>query len=233
MKNPLTGKVIAIDGPAGAGKGTLAVSLARIYRMKYLDTGTLYRTVAFRVLENGGDPSHEADAVAGTDLSGYDFRHIGNNQFRAFWKDEDITARLRHPDTGSASSKVAFFSSVRQNLKDFQVEYAKEWAAKVGVIMDGRDIGTVICPNADLKIFLDASPEKRAMRRMEELQEKGFDATYEEVLAQVVERDARDRGRKDAPLKPADDALIIDSSELSVDEVLTLCQKHIDEKLGN
>lgn len=230
-KNPLKGKIIAIDGPAGAGKGTLAKTLAKIYRMKYLDTGTLYRTVAYRTLENGGNPEREEDALKAADLSGYDFRHIGNNAFSAFWGEEDITDKLRHPTVGAASSKVAFFSSVRQKLKDFQVSFAMEWAEKVGVILDGRDIGTVICPTADIKLFLDASAEKRALRRLQELEEKGFNATYEEVLAGVLERDARDRGRKDAPLKAADDAFIIDSSDLTVDDVLKMCQNLISSKL--
>ena len=217
--HPLKGKVIAIDGPAGAGKGTLATFLARVYRLKYLDTGTLYRTVGYLTLKNGGNPSHEADAIASCDLTNYDFKHIGNNQFRVFWKQEDITTQLRTMETGDAASKVAFFTSVRKALHQFQVKYASTWQPVYGVILDGRDIGTSICPDADFKLFLDAAPEKRAKRRMIELEERGISASYEEVLSQIIERDARDRGRKDSPLKPADDALIIDTTKLNTTDV--------------
>ena len=224
----MIGKVIAIDGPAGAGKGTLATSLARVYRMKYLDTGTLFRTVAYNTLKAGGNPSTEADALAGCQLDSFNFRHIGNNQFRAFLGDEDITHHIRSREVGAGASKVAFFPSVRQKLKDFQVDYAVNWAGEYGVILDGRDIGTVICPQADFKFFLDASAEVRAQRRCDDLEQRGYEANYQEVLAEILERDARDRGRTEAPLKAADDAHIIDTGTMDATEVL----QHITDIVG-
>jgi cytidylate kinase len=225
--NPLVGKVIAIDGPAGAGKGTLSTSLAREYRMKYLDTGTLYRTVAYKVLQAGGDPGKEEDALKGCHLSDYDFKHIGDNQFRVFLDGQDVMAELRSLKVGQGASKVAFFTSVRSALKDFQVEFSKKWAAEYGVILDGRDIGTVICPDADFKFFIDADPEERAKRRIEELHARGYEASFEETLSEILERDARDRGRKDAPLKPAKDAYMVDSSDKNALQVLEMVMKYI------
>lgn len=220
-QNPMIGKVIAIDGPAGAGKGTLATNLARVYRMKYLDTGTLYRMVAYQVLNAGLNPAKEEDAIQGTNLETFDFKHIGNNQFRVFIHGEDVMSKLRMQEVGQGASKVAFFPSVRAALKEFQVNYAKKWSGEYGVILDGRDIGTVICPNADFKFFLDASAEVRAKRRMSELEMKGIDANYNEILAEILERDARDRGRTEAPLKPANDAYLIDSSDKDELKVLS------------
>lgn len=220
-KNPMIGKIIAIDGPAGAGKGTLATNLARVYRMKYLDTGTLYRTVALKVIKAGGNPAVESDAVQGCDLSDFDFKHIGNNQFCAFIAGENVMKEIRSQHVGQGASKVAFFPAVRKALFEFQVQYAKKWSGEYGVILDGRDIGTVICPTADFKFFLDASPEIRAKRRIQELESRGHSANYQETLAEVLERDARDRGREDAPLKPADDGYIIDSTDKDELQVLT------------
>lgn len=225
--NPLIGKVISIDGPAGAGKGTLATSLARVYRMKYLDTGTLYRTVAYKVLQSGGDPGKEADALKGCYLSDYDFKHIGDNQFRVFLDGVDVMDALRSQLVGQGASKVAFFTSVRSSLKEFQIEFSKTWAAEYGVILDGRDIGTVICPKADFKFFIDAEPEERARRRIEELNSRGYEASFEETLSEILERDARDRGRKDAPLKPANDAYIVDSSNKNALQVLEMVMEYI------
>ncbi len=227
ITHPLLGKVIAIDGPAGAGKGTLATNLARVYRMKYLDTGTLYRTVAYKVIQAGGDPGKEADALKGCDLSDYDFKHIGNNQFRVFLNGVDVMKEVRSQQVGQGASKVAFFTSVRIALKTFQVDFAKKWAQEYGVILDGRDIGTVICPDADFKFFIDADPEVRAHRRIKELESRGYEASFEETLSEILERDARDRGRKDAPLKPADDAYIVDSSHKNELQVLEMVMDSI------
>ena len=219
-QNPLIGTIIAIDGPAGAGKGTLATNLARTYRMKYLDTGTLYRTVAYKTIEMGGDPAKESDALKGCDLTDFDFKHIGNNVFCAFLSEVDVMKDLRALEVGQGASKVAFFPSVRAKLKQFQIDYAKKWASEYGVILDGRDIGTVICPDAHYKFFLNATPEVRANRRITELESRGVKASYQETLAEILERDARDRGREEAPLKPAKDAYMVDSSHKSAVQVL-------------
>lgn len=227
QRNPMIGKVIAIDGPAGAGKGTLATSLAREYRMKYLDTGTLYRTVAYKVLRAGGDPAREEDALKACDLSDYDFKHMGNNKFCVLLDGEDVMSELRTQSVGQGASKVAFYTSVRSALKQFQIEFAEKWAIQYGVILDGRDIGTVICPGADYKFFIDADPEVRAHRRIEELKSRGHQANFEETLSEILERDARDRGRKDAPLKPADDAYVVDTSHKNALQVLQMVMDYI------
>lgn len=219
-RNPLIGKIIAIDGPAGAGKGTLATNLAGAYRMKYLDTGTLYRTVAYKTIQMGGNPAIEADALKGCDLSDFDFKHTGNNIFCAFLGEKDIMNDIRQIVIGQGASKVAFFPSVREKLKQFQIDYAVKWSAEYGAILDGRDIGTVICPDADFKFFLDAEPSVRAKRRIEELASRGIEACYQETLAEIIERDARDRGREEAPLKIANDGYLIDSSSKDAVQVL-------------
>jgi cytidylate kinase len=226
--NPMVGKIIAIDGPAGAGKGTLATSLARVYRMKYLDTGTLYRTVAYNTLKAGGDPSHEADALNGCDLTSFDFKHIGKNQFRVFLNGLDITHEIRSRESGGGASKVAFFPSIRHSLEKFQVDYAKKWASEYGVILDGRDIGTTICPTADFKFFLEAAAEIRADRRCIDLEERGYEANYQEVLSEILERDARDRGRTESPLIQAEDGIFVDTGIMNSTEVL----KHITKIIG-
>ena len=225
--HPMKGKVVAIDGPAGAGKGTLATYLARVYRMKYLDTGTLYRTVAFKVLEKGLNPSVEEDALQGTDLSDYDFRHIGDNKFRVFLGGEDITDRIRSPEAGLAASKVSFFTSVRRKIKVFEIEYAEKWSQIYGVVLDGQDTGTVIYPDANFKFFLKATAEARAKRRIQDFHALGHALNYEEVLAQILERDARDTGRASAPVKAADDAVVLDTTELSAEEVKSIVLRRI------
>ena len=181
--------------------------------------------MAFKVLQADLNPSSEADALQGCDLSAYDFRHIGDNKFRVFLKGDDVTDSIRSPEAGEAASRVAFFTSVREKLKDFQIEYADKWGKIYGVILDGRDIGTEICPEADFKFFLDASAEARAKRRVKDFEALGHPLNFEEVLAQIVERDARDRGRATAPLKPANGAIVLDTTELDAEDVKKLVLK--------
>lgn len=214
--------IVAIDGPAGAGKGTLARRLAQHYGMRYLDTGALYRATGLTVLRHKGDPGHEDDAVAAAKELTFDFRLMDETTFRAFIGNEDVTTELRREEVGNAASKVAFFPGVRQALKDFQVRFAHTWGGQSGAILDGRDIGTVICPGADVKFFLDAKPEIRAERRVAELVAAGKRAVYSEVYLEILERDARDRGRADAPLRAADDATVVDTSTLTADQVFAL-----------
>tara|TARA_B100000609_G_scaffold195155_1_gene188731 strand:- start:314 stop:1048 length:735 start_codon:yes stop_codon:yes gene_type:complete len=225
---------IAIDGPAGSGKGTLAKALAGHYKLKYLDTGTLYRATGFRVLRAMGDPGMEVDAIeAAQTLSSknFDFRHVGNNEFGVFLDGEDVSHLLRRPEVSNAASKVSFFPPVRAALKSLQADYVKAWRKSKGVVLDGRDIGTVIIPNAEVKFYLEASAEERAKRRVADMQGKGLEVNYHETLADILERDARDMGRAVAPLKPADDAIIMDTTTMTIDQVVAKAIEHIDSYL--
>lgn len=212
--------IIAIDGPAGAGKGTLGWRLAAELGFAHLDTGLLYRAVGAKLLADGiADPS-ETDAIAVaraltlTDLA-------------------DPQA-LRGETVGAAASKVAAIQGVREALFEFQREFATNPPdGAAGAILDGRDIGTVICPDADLKLYLDASPAARARRRFEELQEAGETAIYARILRDVEERDNRDSARATAPLKPADDAIVIDTTDMDAATVYAVvmdCVRRIRQR---
>ena len=191
--------VIAVDGPAASGKGTLARRLAAHYGLAYLDTGSLYRATALAVMLAGGDPSDEAAAVeAAQTLDPVRFT------------DE----QLRSPGAGEAASKVAAIPAVRTALLDLQ----RSVASKIpGAVLDGRDIGTVVCPDADAKLFVTAAPETRAQRRHLEHMGRGEDISYDEVLADIRRRDERDSGRAVAPLVPAADAHLLDTTELGIE----------------
>lgn len=201
--------IIAIDGPAAAGKGTLAQNLAKHFHYAFLDTGRLYRAVGYAVLQAGADPSDESAAV---------------KQARAF-DPKSINRILSNPAlrdeaTGNAASKVAAISSVREALLQLQRDFAEnpffdDGTLAKGAVLDGRDIGTVVCPDADVKFFVTASAEVRADRRFKELQEAGKPADYDKILADIKERDERDSNRATAPLKPAADAYILDTSHLN------------------
>ena len=209
--------IIAIDGPAAAGKGTLARRLAKHYGLAFLDTGSLYRAVGLKVLEAGGDPSDEAQAGAAA-------RTVGP-------ADLDRPA-LREERAGAAASKVAVHPQVRQALLEFQRNFARKppGGAK-GAVLDGRDIGTVICPEPDvIKLYVSANVETRARRRLKELQEKGDSPIYTAVLQDMKERDARDANRGLAALKKAPDALDLDTSALDADQVFALALRFIESR---
>ena len=192
---------IAIDGPAAAGKGTIARALADKFGLMHLDTGLLYRAVGKRVLDEGGGLSEAEITKIARDLT-----------------EADVKAEnLRTSAVAQAASRVAAIGSVREALVDVQRRFA---AREGGAVLDGRDIGTVICPDADVKLFVTASAEVRAERRFEELQERGEEVTYDEVLAAVRLRDQRDRERDAAPMIQAADAHVIDTSEMSIDEAV-------------
>ena len=216
--NTLTPTIIAIDGPAASGKGTLARRLAAHFSYAHLDTGALYRCVGKAVLDKGGDPG---DEQAATQAAQSVKNHLNP---------EDLQdPALRTDAIGHAASSVAKFPGVRQALLDFQKDFATRPPAK-GAVLDGRDIGTVICPQADVKLFVTAETEKRAQRRYKELQSRGLGGTYEAVLADMRARDAQDTGRADAPLKAAADALTLDTTELSEEEVFSQALALIAEK---
>ncbi len=193
MSGPFT---VAIDGPAASGKGTIARAMAAHFGFAHLDTGLLYRAVGAQVL-TGQDPVEAARTLEAAAL-------------------EDTA--LRTPDVAQAASKAAAIPEVRQALLDMQRAFARRAG---GAILDGRDIGTVICPDAEAKLFVTATDDIRAQRRFEELRGKGHDVTLPDVLADVRARDARDMQRDTAPLKPAEGALILDTSQLSIEEATT------------
>jgi cytidylate kinase len=208
--------IIALDGPSAAGKGTLARRLAAHYRLALLDTGLIYRAVAARVLADGMETGERERAIeAALKLQSQDLQQPG----------------LREEAVGAMASKVAAIPEVRLHLVDFQRKFAKYPPGQVaGSILDGRDIGTVICPDADVKIFLTASDEARAERRFQELQAAGADTIKARVLADMRERDARDSARAAAPLMPAADAFQLDTTALSADQVFERVARHIDSK---
>lgn len=202
--------VIAIDGPAASGKGTLARGLAEKLGYAYLDTGKLYRVVGKAVLEAGGDPDDPDDAIP----EARDFR---DNFNPALLSDPG----LARDDVGQAASKVSAIPEVREALLQLQRSFALSPPEGFnGAVLDGRDIGTVICPEAAHKLYVTAETEIRAQRRHKELQSRGIVATYEAVLADMRQRDARDSGRQAAPLKPAKDAVVLDTSDLDASQTL-------------
>lgn len=197
---------IAIDGPAGAGKGTLARHLAQIYCLDYLDTGLLYRAVALKMLERKADLKDEEAAL----------RAASRLQ-----KDDLRNSLLRNEAIGNGASIIATFPEVRATLLEFQRDFVKDPSlGKQGVILDGRDIGRVVLPEAPCKIFVTASSRVRAERRFKELQQKKIYSTFEYILEDLEERDARDQMREISPLCPADDAFILDTSEFGIDDVI-------------
>lgn len=198
-------KIIAVDGPAAAGKGTLCRRLAEKYNLATLDTGLLYRAVGMNVVRAGFDPE-DADKAT---------------EFAEKLTSDDLQAGdLRTEDAGQAASKVSAVPGVRQALLDFQKNFAANPPEGFsGAILDGRDIGTVICPDADVKVYINASAEIRAERRHKELLDRGLESIYARVLEEMKERDARDSSRSVAPLKPAEDALQLDTSDKDADQV--------------
>ena len=208
--------IIAIDGPAASGKGTLARRLAEALNLAYLDTGALYRATGVATLWAGGDPAHPADAVKAA-------KSLKLSRFSP--------ADLRSEDAGIAASQVAFIPEVRASLLDFQRNFAKNPpAGKAGAVLDGRDIGTVVCPDADIKIFVEANLETRVARRVKELREKGENIIEARVRANMEARDARDQDRSVAPLKAAEDALVLDTSRMSADEVFATAMAYVESK---
>lgn len=198
---------IAIDGPAAAGKGTISKAVAAHFGFAHLDTGLLYRAVGARVLA-GADPIEAARALRAEDLE---------------------ADNLRTPDVAQAASKVAVIGDVRAALVDFQRAFARR---EGGAVLDGRDIGTVICPDAEAKLFVTASVEARADRRYRELLGNGHDVTLEDVAADVRARDDRDQSRAAAPLKPAEDAVLIDTSDLTIEQAVARAIAVVDAVRG-
>lgn len=219
--------IVAIDGPAGAGKSTLAKRLAEKLNYTYLDTGAMYRALAWKVIQEQVDPGDEPELRRILEQTSIELVER-NGQLRVFLNEADVTEPIRSPEVSQVASKVSTLKPVRERM----VELQRAMGAQGGVVAEGRDIGTVVFPNADIKIFLDASPAERARRRFEELRGQGKQASFEETLEEMKERDQRDRERALAPLRKADDALFIDSSLISADGVVEKVMLEIKEKMA-
>ncbi|MEO8455386.1 MAG: (d)CMP kinase [Sphingomicrobium sp.] len=212
-KSPRKGFVIAVDGPAASGKGTIARALAAHYGLPHMDTGLLYRAVALNLWRWGGDPGNEFEALRACDMLGIDP------------EDEE----LRSEPVSRIASSISAYPSVRAALLERQQHFAGQPG---GAVLDGRDIGTIVAPGADVKLFVTATPEIRAQRRVRELLERGMPAHYEDVLADIRARDERDTHRDVAPLKQAPDALLLDTTALDVDQAIAEAVRLVDKQLA-
>lgn len=219
---------IAIDGPSGAGKSSLARRAAAHFGLIYVDTGAIYRCVGLAAYRRGVDTKN-AEAVAAI-LPELEIRMIYNEagEQRMLLGDEDVSAAIRLPEISICASNVSAHPVVRAFLLDMQRKMAREHS----VIMDGRDIGTVVLPNADLKIYLTASAEARAQRRLLELQAKGVETSFEDVLRDIELRDYQDSHRAEAPLCQADDAVLLDTTEIDFEQSFERLREIIEERLG-
>lgn len=216
---------IAIDGPSGSGKSTLAKAVSRELGIVYVDTGALYRTVGYYVYISGKDPKNVSDVIALLPEINIELKYVDGSQ-RVILNGEDLGDRIRLPEMSMYASAVSSIPEVRAFLLDMQKSLARDNS----VVMDGRDIGTVIIPDADIKIFLTASDECRARRRTAELREKGVDVSYEDVLRDMIERDRNDKSRSVAPALPAPDAIIFDNSVMTVEESLKEIVRLVNER---
>ena len=209
--------VITVDGPSGSGKGTVSRIISEKLGWSLLDSGAMYRLLALDCLKNEIDLENQAKVAETATEMVIEFKNCKESQeIKVFLEGEDVTKELRTETTGNAASKVAANPSARAALLQKQ----RDFATAPGLVADGRDMGTVVFPDAKLKVFLTASAEERAKRRYKQLKQNGFDVNLAALLKEIEERDERDMNRSSAPLKPADDALIIDSSAMTIDEVV-------------
>lgn len=216
---------IAIDGPAGAGKSTIAKMVSAKLGYIYVDTGALYRTIALYITENNIPDDEIVKSLEGAEVS---LKFIDGAQ-RVYLGDRDVSDLIRTPEISMAASKVSTIPAVRDYLFEMQKKIARE----NNVIMDGRDIGTVVLPDAQVKIFLTASAEERASRRYKELSDKPGCPCYEEILSDIIERDRNDMNRKTAPLRQAEDAVLVDTTNLGLEESAEEISRIISEKLSS
>ena len=219
---------IAIDGPSGAGKSTLAKSLASTLKFLYVDTGAIYRTIGLYAFQSKIQPEEKQAVIAFLPQLSVQILYGEDGLQHMILNGQDVTKEIRLPEISMYASVVSAYPEVRHYLLEMQREFA--W--KNNVIMDGRDIGTVVLPDADVKIFLTASPEARAHRRCLELQQRGTAESYEKVLQDILQRDRQDSSRATAPLKQAEDAVLLDTTELSFEESKAELLRIIREKTG-
>ena len=219
------GIIITVDGPSGAGKGTLCYALAEKLGFALLDSGAIYRVTALAALKRAVDLSDEFQLAELARNLNIEFLPV-DGEVNIMLDDMNVSSLIRTQEVAEAASKIAVFPQVRAALLQLQQDFAKN----EGLIADGRDMGTVVFPNAQVKLFLDASAEERAKRRYKQLQNKGINGNFAQILAEIQERDFRDRNREVAPLKPADDALLLDSTTLSIDEVIAQALAYIQQK---
>ncbi|WP_101775932.1 (d)CMP kinase [Pasteurella oralis] len=218
--------VITVDGPSGAGKGTLCYALAEKLGFALLDSGAIYRVTALAALKKRVVLDSEntlAELARKLDVQFLP----QDGEVKIILNDENVSAQIRTQEVAEAASKIAVFPQVRAALLQLQQDFS---TAK-GLIADGRDMGTVVFPQAQVKLFLDASAEERAKRRYKQLQNKGISGNFDQILAEIKERDFRDRNRAVAPLKPAEDALLLDSTTLTIDEVIQQALNYIQQRL--
>ncbi|BDF67591.1 cytidylate kinase [Oscillospiraceae bacterium] len=221
-------KSIAVDGPSGAGKSTMAKKLARALGFLYVDTGAIYRTLGLFALRQGISPEDEAAVSKLLPMVSIRLDYGEDWVQKMYLNGEDVTDAIRTPEVSTAASQISAIPGVRDFLMDMQRDLAKQG----NVIMDGRDIGTVVLPDADVKIFLTASAEDRARRRFEELAARGSRTDYGTVLADIRERDHRDSTRSAAPLRQAEDALLVDTTGNSMEESFEVLLQTVREKLA-
>lgn len=208
--------IITIDGPSGSGKSTISRMLAAKLYFTYLDTGAMYRGVGLKVEKTGTDLEDTSALLKLLDKLDLHLEPNGNDDVRVFLDGEDVSLEIRTAEMGLVASRVSANKEVRKKLTKLQQDLGRRGS----IVAEGRDMGTVVFPGADFKFFLDASPEERARRRHEQLKERGQDADYDNILAQIIKRDEDDSTRALAPLKPAEDAIIVDSSKMNTEEVL-------------
>ena len=219
--------IVAIDGPAGAGKSTLAKRLAKALNIAYIDIGAMYRACALYAIESGISPKVDSEELRKLlKTAEIDFRTVSEEQ-KIFLNGADVSLKIREPHISTGASDISAIPYVR----DLLVTMQRNMATGKSVLMDGRDIGTNVFPNADVKIYLTAAVEERAKRRFEELREKGDSSTYETVLAEMISRDENDKNRAYAPLKQAEDAELIDTTNLNLEESFDALYQYTLKKL--
>lgn len=217
---------VAIDGPAGAGKSTIAKLVAKEMGYIYVDTGAMYRAIALDVLRQGIAPEDEVSIAQVCENVVVEIKYVDGAQ-QVLLNGENVTTMIREEAVGNMASATSVYSCVRSKLLSLQ----QELASKEDVIMDGRDIGTCVLPNAQVKIFLTASVETRANRRYKELQDKGVECNLQEIMKDIEDRDYRDMNREISPLKQAEDAILVDSSDMTIDEVVNCIVSHCKERV--